>query len=212
MLALGTVAGTTLGKLPGGISYSPQSFVSNAVQLEEGLGATTCLSIGMLADGPGVPAGGGSCSLDALGAKLDQVPGGPESSTTVTLTNVGDVVTTSSSLAAGTCKAGPASNAGGYAGSDVTGFCKRVDVTIADSAPGALDKCIFPHVTTAPCPAPGAGGTLASLAGKTLMNPGLSNLGPGASVTYEFTVQLNGSATNADQGLAATVPLTWTVN
>jgi hypothetical protein len=50
---------------------------------------------------------------------------------------------------------------------------------------------------------------LATLASQTLSSPGLSNLAAGATSTYVITVQLDSSATNADQGLTATLLLTW---
>jgi hypothetical protein len=87
-----------------------------------------------------------------------------------------------------------------------------VDVTIANTTYGAADKCVFPIVTPAACSAPSSSGTLASLASATLTNPGLSTLAAGASTTYVVTVQLEATATNADQGLTATVPLTWVIS
>ena len=39
----------------------------------------------------------------------------------------------------------------------------------------------------------------------------MSTLAAGASASYVITVQLDSSATNADQGLTATIPLTWSI-
>jgi hypothetical protein len=39
----------------------------------------------------------------------------------------------------------------------------------------------------------------------------MSTLAAGATATYKVSVQLDSSATNANQGLAATVPLTWSI-
>ena len=42
-------------------------------------------------------------------------------------------------------------------------------------------------------------------------HPALSALAAGGSATYVITVQLDATATNADQGLTATIPLTWSI-
>jgi hypothetical protein len=39
--------------------------------------------------------------------------------------------------------------------------------------------------------------------------PGMVLLAPGASQAYTFTAMLDTSATNADQGLAASMTMTW---
>jgi hypothetical protein len=52
---------------------------------------------------------------------------------------------------------------------------------------------------------------LADLAAQTFSTPALTALAPGASATYVITVQLDGGATNGDQGLTATIPLTWSI-
>ena len=39
----------------------------------------------------------------------------------------------------------------------------------------------------------------------------LSPLAAGASATYVISVELDPGATNADQGLTATIPLTWSI-
>jgi hypothetical protein len=99
-----------------------------------------------------------------------------------------------------------------YAGLDTIHYCATVDVTIGNTTPGAIDKCVFPLATVASCPAPNPSGTLASLASRTLRDPALSTLAVGASATYSITVRLDRSATNADQGLTASLPLTWNIN
>ena len=53
--------------------------------------------------------------------------------------------------------------------------------------------------------------TLASLANQTFNTTPMSALA-GASATYVVSVQLDSSATNADQGLTATLPFTWAIN
>jgi hypothetical protein len=184
---------------------------SGPVQLREGVGSTACFSTGSgLAS---LAAAGDPCgAIDDLGGRMDQVPGGPASLSSITLTNVGGVSTSGASLAAGTCKTADASDDRDYAGSDTSHYCAKVDVTIGNTTPGALDKCVFPVATVAACRAPSLTGTLASLASRTLRNPALSTLAVNASSTYSITVELDGSATNADQGLTASLSLTWSIS
>jgi hypothetical protein len=183
---------------------------SGPIQLREGVGSTACLSAGVDPAGSAHSAAGGRCeAIDDFGARTDQLPGGSSSATSITLTNAGSVSTAGASLVAGTCTAAAARD---YAGSDVSHYCASVDVTIGNTTPGAIDKCVFPLATVANCPAPNPSGTLASLANRTLRNPALSTLAVGASATYSITVQLDRSATNADQGLTASLPLTWNIN
>lgn len=53
-------------------------------------------------------------------------------------------------------------------------------------------------------------GTLAAFAGSAAKN--LTTLASGASSTFTFAVTLDSAATNAYQGLQASVPMTWTFN
>jgi hypothetical protein len=153
----------------------------------------------------------GTCStIDDLGAPVDQVPGGTPVSTTITLTNVGNVGSSAASLAAATCSAAAAADDGGYVGADTAGFCGKVDVTIANSTAGATDKCVYP-TQAATCPSPSSSYTLAGLASQTFNTVPMSALAAGASATYVITVQLDAGATNADQGLTATIALTWSI-
>jgi X-X-X-Leu-X-X-Gly heptad repeat protein len=210
VVVLGTVVGVTLSGFSGTISNGSNAFASGTVQLKEGVGAATCFSTGSGTGGFATASNTGTCSIiDDLGDKLDQVPGGTAAVTTITMTNVGSVATSPASLVAGACSAAAASDNGGYTGSDTTSFCGKVEVTIGNTSTGAVDKCVFPDVTAAACAAPSTGGTLATLASQTLSSPGLSNLAAGATSTYVITVQLDSSASNADQGLTATLLLTW---
>jgi hypothetical protein len=205
--------GVALGGFSGTISNASNTFSSGTVQLNEGVGATTCFSTGTGTGGSVTASNTGTCStINDLGDKLDQVAGGTAAITTITMTNVGNVATSLTSLVAGACSAAAASDNGGYTGSDTTSFCDKVDVTIGNTTTGAVDKCVFPTVTTAACAAPSSGGTLATLASQTLSSPGMSSLAAGTTSTYVVTVQLDSSATNADQGLTASLPLTWGIS
>ena len=208
---LGLTAATTLGGFSATVANTDNRFSSGTIQLEEGIGSTTCFSTGSGGGGSVTTANAASCSsIDDLGAGTDQVPGGTPVSTTVTVTNVGNDDTTTASLVASSCSAAAASDDGGYVGADTVGFCGRVDVTIANITSGAAEKCVYP-TQVGSCPAPSNADTLASLASQTLATPAMSALAAGVSATYVITVQLDAGATNADQGLTATIPLTWSI-
>ncbi len=92
-------------------------------------------------------------------------------------------------------------------GTDITqGFCGKVDVTIANTTAGT---CVFPAGSGA-CPSLSSSATLALLAAGSSQTPiALGALAAGATDTLQFTVGLDSSATNPDQALAASLPLTW---
>jgi len=202
--ALATTAVVTLGGFSATVTNPTNTFSSGTVQLKEGVGAVTCYSTGT-GTGGSVSASNtnATCTGDDLGGKLLQVPGGAAQSTTVTLTNVGNTPTSTSNLLAGLCSSAASADDGGYVGSDAA-FCGKVDVTINNNTTG---KCVFPSAGVA-CTAPTNTNTLATLASQ---NVALSGLAAGASATYTITVQLDATATNADQGLTATIPLTWSI-
>jgi hypothetical protein len=208
---LGVAAATTLGGFSASVANPANRFSSGTIQLKEGVGSTTCFSTGTGGGGSVSAANAGSCSsIDDLGAATDQVPGGAPVGTTVTVSNVGNDGTTTASLVAAVCSAGAASDDGGYVGADTAGFCGKVDVTIANTTSGATDQCVYP-TQVGSCPAPSSADTLASLSSQTLSTPALSALAAGATATYLITVQLDATATNADQGLTASIPLTWSI-
>lgn len=210
--ALGMTSAYTLGGFSATDANSASSFSSATVQLEEGNGSTTCFSTGTGSGGAVSAANtNSSCNINVLGGTLDQTPGGSALTSTITLTNVGNKAASIASLVTGACSAAAASDDGGYVGSDTTGFCSKVDVTVANTTTGAVDKCVFP-TQTAICPSLSNSYTLASLASQSFGTTPLSALGAGASATYVMSVQLDSSATNADQGLTATLPCTWSIS
>jgi hypothetical protein len=214
--ALGMTASSTLGGFSAGISNGTSTFSSATIQLEESNGTTTCYSTGSGGTGGSVTATNTNttCTINGLVGTLDQVPGGTALTTTLTFTNAGNHAVTVASLVMGACTQATASDANAYVGSD-TSFCNKVDVTIANTTTGAADKCVYP-TQTALCPALANTDNLSTLAGTTFTAAGpgpLSVLAPAASATYVVTVQLDsGVANNADQGLTATVPFTWSIS
>jgi len=215
--ALGLTTMFTLGGFSAGIQNNSSTFSSATIQLEESNGAVQCYSTGGGSGGTVSATNTNSgCAINALVGTLDQVPGGTALTTSLTLTNVGNHAATVSSLTSTPCTAAAASDDGGYAGGDTTGvpaaYCGKVDVTVNNNT---LGKCVFPTGLSTPCAAPSQSGTLAGLGPAVCesFSTNMSSLAPGASAVYLVTVQLDNSVTtNVDQGLTATVPLTWTIS
>ena len=85
-------------------------------------------------------------------------------------------------------------------------------MTIANTTTGATDKCVYP-TQAGVCPALANTYNLSTLAAQTFNAVPLSVIAPAATATYTVTVQLDSAlATNADQGLTATVPFTWSIS
>jgi hypothetical protein len=210
--ALAMTTSLTLGGFSAGISNSTSTFSSATIQLEEGNGTTTCYSTGSGSGGSVTASNSNTtCTINALIGTLDQVPGGTALTTTLTFTNAGNHNATVASLVTGACTQATASDANAYIGSDVS-FCNKVDVTVANTTTGATDKCVYPTQAAA-CPALSNTNNLSLLASTTFNAVPLNVLAAGASATYVVTDQLDSTAANnADQGLTATLPFTWSVS
>jgi hypothetical protein len=211
--ALGLTTMFTLGGFTAAIQNNSSTFSSATIQLEESNGSIQCYSTGAGAGGTVSATNTNSgCTINALVGTLDQVPGGAALTTSLTLTNVGNHAASVSSLTTGACTAAAASDDSGYAGGDTTGtppaYCGKVDVSVNNNT---LTKCVYPSGASA-CGALSNTYTLGSIASSTFTT-NMSTLAPGASAVYLVTVQLdNAATTNADQGLTATVPFTWTIS
>jgi hypothetical protein len=210
--ALAMTTSLTLGGFSAGISNSTSTFSSATIQLEEGNGTTTCYSTGSGSGGSVTASNSNTtCTINALIGTLDQVPGGTALTTTLTFTNAGNHNATVASLVTGACTQATASDANAYIGADAS-FCNKVDVTVANTTNGATDKCVYPSQAAA-CPALSNTYNLSTLASTTFNAVPLTVLAAGASATYVVTDQLDsGVATNADQGLTATLPFTWSIS
>ena len=211
ILATSTLAVTTAVTVSGfsaQVVNNASTFSSGTMQLEESNGSTTCYSTGTGAGGTVGVNNSANCSINNLVGTLDQVPAGTPLSTTITITNIGSSTAALESLVMGPCAVGPAPDDNGYTGSDTSGFCGKVDFSI-----GISGKCIYPANANAGCPGlPTAAGTLAAVANTTFTansTPPLTLLGAGGAQAYTFTVMLDQSATNADQGLQASMTMTW---
>jgi hypothetical protein len=212
--ALGLTTMFTLGGFSAAIQNNSSTFNSATIQLEESNGAVQCYSTGSNGTGGTVTATNtnSGCTINALVGTLDQVPGGTALTTSLTLTNVGNHAATVSSLTTGACTAAAASDDSGYVGGDTTGsppaYCGKVDISVNNNT---LTKCVYPSGASA-CGALSNTYSLGTIASSTFTT-NMSTLAVGASATYTVTVQLdNAVATNADQGLTATVPFTWTIS
>ena len=208
VIALGSTAAISVAGFSAQVVNNANTFSSGTMQLEENNGGTTCYSTGSGSGGSVSAANSANCSINKLVGTLSQVPAGTPLTVTITMTNVGTINSTIESLVMGACSAAAASNANGYVGSDTAGFCGKVDFSI-----GMTGKCIYPANASAACPAtPTNSGTLGAVASTTFNNsstPPLTLLTAGSSQGYTFTVMLDATATNADQGLAASMTMTW---
>lgn len=205
-----TAMSASLGGFSATVTNNANTAGSGTLLLQEGVGSTVCISTGTgTSSSSSISTNDNtSCPL-SLFAGTNLEPGGPIASATVTLTNPGTLQGSSLTLTPGACSAGDNTSPGGisnsYFGTDTSGFCGKVDVTVENDT--STPACVFPSQSSSACPAPSSAGTLAALTSETL--PGLASH---ASATYKVTVGLDASATNADQGLVATVPLTWTLD
>jgi len=209
VLALTSTASVSFAGFSAQIVNSNNTFSAGTMQLQETSGAINCYSTGSGGGGT-VGTNSATCAtINKLVGTLDQVPAGSPLTTTITMKNNGTIAATLESLGFGSCTAAAASDANSYVGSDTSGFCGKVDFSV-----GISGKCLYPANAAASCPAtPTSSGTLsgaATLGSITQAStPGMTVLAAGATQAYTFTVMLDSSATNADQGLAASMQMTW---
>ena len=198
--SLGFFAVSSLGGFNATVSNTSNSVSSATILLQEGQGATTCLSTA--ADS--ITTNSNNCTTISLfGSVANAVPGSTsETATTVTFKNIGTAGASTFTLTPGTCVQSDNSATTPYYVSD-TAFCVKIDITIGDST-----QCFYP-VSTSPCAAPTSTDTLTTLTTNGALS--LGALASGATDTVTITVELDSSATNADQGLTATQPLTWEI-
>ena len=215
--ALGLTATTTLAGFSASITNPTNTFSSGTLLLSEQQGVNTCLS------SPNTTGGittnvNSNCTVDNFSgsATPGAEPGGTPISSTITLTNTGTLTSVGGlSVLAGSCAVtgnppGSGANAAST-GSDTTGFCGKVDVQIEDDTVPGSPSCLYGGTIGSACPATMSNTyTLASLAtaGSQVLK---ANFAPNTPETIKIIVGLDTSATNADQGLTATVPLTWSL-
>jgi len=179
-------------------TYSPGTLL-----LQKGLGTTTCMSSGT--DTINAATTDSACGINDFGATVAASPG-IVTTAVIPVANVGTIAGSTLTITPGAkCAVAANASATSLSGSDTTGFCGEVDVTIQNNST-TTPSCVYP-VETGACPALSSTYTLATLAGHApLSGSGIHYNGTGS---YTVSLELNPSATNADQGLSASVPLTW---
>ncbi|MCL4448937.1 MAG: hypothetical protein M1483_03025 [Actinobacteria bacterium] len=211
---LGLTAMVTLGGFSASIENSTNSYSSGTLLLSEGNGATTCLSSPNSAGGITTNVNS-SCTINDFGGATSPgaEPTNPPTATntTITLTNTGSLSASALDLTPGsTCTVSPNPPGAGAnassSGHDTAGFCSKVDITIYNST---TNYCFYPAGAGA-CPALANTYNLSTLAGALPMSIAVP-FASGASMAVVISVGLDSSATNADQGLTATLPLTWSL-
>jgi hypothetical protein len=187
------------------ITNSSGSYAAGTLLLSETQGANTCISTGTNTTASdtvsSTDSNTGCTSINLLGGQAAADPGIAASTTSVVVKNIGTInASTGLTLTPGGCSASSNSATSPYAGADTAGYCGKVDVTISNGS-----TCVYPSSGSA-CPVPSSTYTLATL-GATARS--LGALAAGAQITYTFTLALDSTATNADQGLSATDSFAW---
>jgi hypothetical protein len=199
-VAMGAAMTPAMSGFTASINNSNNSVGTGTLLMTETQGAVTCLSS---ASGTVTTANAGTCStINKLSGNTTAIPGGTYTST-VTIKNNGTVPANTFTLTPSGCSV---TANGSVNGTDTAGFCGKVNLTVADTTTNGSPVCVLP-ASAAACAAPSSTTTLSSI-GTTPISLA-TPLAPGASRTYTFTVQIDSSANNNDQGLSANEPLTW---
>ena len=172
------------------------------VLLQEGNGSTTCLSTSSTS----ISTDSASCSAIDMFGGLTNANSGATSSATITLKNIGTISTSALTLTPSACAQAANTATSPYSGSSTT-FCSDVWITIENDTTSGSPSCVYGGTAGAACPAPSSTYDLSTLGASSAIT--LPGLAPGATATYKFTLELSPTASNADQGLTATVPLSW---
>jgi hypothetical protein len=200
-------AGLSLGGFSAGITNPTNSYSSGTVVLKEAAGATSCFSTGT---GTTVTASNtANCTtIDDFGGAVNQGPGSAATTQVLNLTNVGTINGSTFAVNPSACAATAATNTAPYSGSDTAGFCGKVELTIQNDTTGT-PSCVYPAGAGA-CPALSTTNTLATFGASPSIS--LGALAAGATDKFTVKTQLDPTATNIDQGLTASVPMTWALN
>lgn len=206
VLLVGTAAVTFSG-FSAHVTNPVNSFSTGTVVLRESNGSTICYSTGVTQR---ITANNrAQCtSIDDLGPVVNAAPGQPLSTSTITLTNIGTLPASTSTLTTGACSAAAATATSPYGGSDTANFCSRVNVSIEDDSIAGSPQCVYPSGAGA-CPTLSSASTLHTLAQAGTLS--LGSFAPNAVHTITLKTSLGTGVTNADQGLAAKLRLTWSI-
>jgi hypothetical protein len=218
--ALAVTTTATLGGFTASITNNADTASTGSLVLQEVVGGTngaTCLSTGTGSTGSTVvnsTNANTSCPGNKFGALTNAAPGA-SNATSVVVTNVGTITASTLTMTAGACTQGNATGTT-YHGSD-SAFCSKVDITIEDDTLGTTTatgaRCVYPALATI-CPALSNTYNLSTYAtaytAATSILPASTTVAAGAARTYSFNVGIDASAaTNADQGLSVSQPITF---
>jgi hypothetical protein len=182
-----SISGTTSG-FTANIQNDTNTAASGTLLMQEqNVGATvTCLST--TGTGSVIGTNIATCStINKFGGSTTMVPG-TAVVTTATIRNTGTVSAATFTLTPGTCT----QSANGPTNGTATDLCAKMQILIQQGT-----TTVFT-------------GTLATLAGHAAFS--LGSLAPSTSSTFTYTVTLDATAGNTYQGLAASLPLTYTFN
>lgn len=214
VVVLSLTAATTLGGFSAAVSANG-NVNSGTLVIALDNGSVWCDSTG--ANGA-VPVGNGtggstaannascSASIDPLGGLTNVIPGGAVSTQTLTVKNIGNIAGNALALTPGTCAATTRTDTNGYNGGGTASFCGKVNITIQEGA----SKCLFPAQASA-CPALSNANNLSTLGTSPITLNSTGALAAGATDVITIKAQLDSTATNAHQGLKASVPFTWSI-
>ena len=190
LLSAGLLSLSVTGTLSGftaAITNSVNSAATGTLVMQEqnAGGTVTCTSV----DGSGITTNSATCStINKFGGSTTMVPGTPVS-TTISIRNTGTLNASTFTLTPGTT-------------------CTQT--AIATPSGTATDLCAKMALVVKQDGAQVYSGTLTAFAGSAAKS--LTTVAAGASSTFTFAVTLDSAATNAYQGLQASVPMTWTFN
>jgi hypothetical protein len=194
LLSAGLLSMSVTGTLSGftaAITNSTNTVTTGSLVLQEGVGSNatsfTCTSV----DGASITSNASTCStINKFGGAGYQamVPGATVTQS-VTFKNSGSLAASTFTLA----PAGCTQTAVGTASGSATDLCGKLSLLVTQV--GATTPTVYSG----------------ALSGFTT-SKSLATLAAGASSTFTFAITLDSAATNAYQGLQASVPMTWTLN
>ena len=194
LLSAGLLSMSVTGTLSGftaAISNTTNTVTTGSLVLQEGVGSNATTFACSSVDGSSMTTNSSMCAtINKFGGTGYQamVPGATVTQN-VTFKNAGTLGASTFTLAPSGCTQ---TSVGTYSGS-ATDLCGKLTLVVTQS--GATPTTVYSGLLSA-----------------FTANKALTTLAAGASSTFTFAVTLDANATNAYQGLQASVPMTWTLN
>jgi predicted ribosomally synthesized peptide with SipW-like signal peptide len=198
------LVGGTLANFTAQTTNASNTFSSGTLVLsDQKVGGLTCLSTG---SGTNTDTNVNSVGCDNLINAGAQKPGGAVANSQVIIKNVGSVSASTLQLWSTACSS---SNASGEAYHGTGNLCTVVNVTIHDDT---NNFCYYPTAGAGACTMT-SGKNLANLvATYPAASPlSLSTTGLNSGITYTIGTQMDSSAGNNMQGLAAAIDFNWKI-